>query len=240
MKNKIPAIVLFTVFIFISLGFINKCFPEETDINVIQTKYIKYGLMPLTESPGENEPDYRIWQDAFETVKKLDKAVSKDPDWQNDSKREALVKKRLLELGCNEKIRLFNLGHFGNRFYSVISGIKKDGETMWNCDRWFLYNPSDGKDIGPRKKHPSIMKMFVSGNKVKGEFKTEKDRVGVLEGILDNEDITYTLTFSGQRTVKKTGMLHIRTPLYIFGDWFDEPRAPKNARGEWEFRKINE
>lgn len=203
--------------------------------DVTQGQYQPYGLIPLTEAPAKGEQDSTLWENAYKSILKLDADLSKNPDWLDEKKREVLLKNKLEEYNCNYNVKQFNLGHYGNRFYSVLSGVRSTGATDWTCKFWYMKNPQDNKDIGPNKKRIGSMRFSMSGNRVTGEFSAPGGVTGRLDGTLSEAAIEYTMALTNGKS--RSGKLEVRNPGYIFGTWQDDPGRPNDARGEWEFFK---
>jgi hypothetical protein len=199
-------------------------------------KYLHCGLIPLTESPSSAEPDYRLWQDAYKALVAMDKDISGSPEWLEESKREAFAGSKIEQYHCNELIKQFNLGHYGNRFYSIFSGSHKDGFTLWNVRQWFLLNAANPRDIGPNRIHPGEMKLTMKGDRVLGEYHRENNQTFDFEGKLDNARIIFTMRMRGG-SILESGELQVRTPLYLFGTWCDNPCGASRSHGEWDLRK---
>jgi hypothetical protein len=211
---------------------------EVCTLDGLQGRYIKYGLIPITEQPLPSEDNYTLWVDAYKALVKMDVELTKSPRWLDEKNRPIVFEDRQKRYRCNELIKQFNLGQFGNRYYSIFSGTHKDGDTMWRCNRWFLANPTNNKDIGPRKKYEGSMKFSIRGSTLKGEYVTENNITGDFSGTLSDTKINFTVRFSAGGVEKeKSGVIEIRSPIYLFGTWNDEPASLSGARGEWEFFK---
>jgi hypothetical protein len=235
-KAAVAAMALVCISLFIMHGAFAKSGP---DINSIQEKYIPYGLIPLTECPDSSRPNYRLWQEACQAIKDMDKDISSDPAWQTMKNREIYMSHKLDDYKCNYMVKQFNLGEYGNRYYSIFSGPMRNGCTVWKSGAWFLYNPTNPKDIGPHKKYFGEMRFSVTGSTLHGEYRMQNGAAASFEGMLRDDTITYTLT-AGERGKAKEGSLTIRTPLYLFGTWIEQPGSPKEHRGEWDFARALE
>jgi hypothetical protein len=231
-----PVLIAVVLFLFFSITTMAN---GAENAEALVQKYVQYGLIPLTESPSSQERDFRLWQDAYKALVAMDRDVSGAQEWQLEQKREAFVEKKIEQYRCNELIKQFNLGHYGNRFYSIFSGTRSDGFTLWSAGQWFLLNPADARDIGPTRKHPGEMKLLMKGDRIIGEYHMEHDLTADFEGKLDNTRITFTMKMRGGVGTKK-GELQIRTPLYVFGTWCEDPCGTRYARGEWDLRKRAE
>ncbi|MDQ7825619.1 MAG: hypothetical protein RDV48_22660 [Candidatus Eremiobacteraeota bacterium] len=225
-------------FVIILCGLTLAAFAQESPVAVEQ-KYIRYGLLPLTEGPGEDEQDYRVWQNACDALLKMDGALASDARWAQEGGRERLIQDMLKQYQVNELVKLFNLGHYGNRYYSAFSGPRSDGATTWKAKAWFLNNPRDRKEVGPRYKYRGTILFSISGSTVKGELRDGDSTVGELTGTLSDKTIDYTLTFRSGENIKK-GSLTVVSPTYLSGTWTDERALPRDAHGEWEVIKIFE
>ncbi len=211
---------------------------EVSTLDGIQGRYLRYGLIPLTESPLSSEDNYTLWQDAYKSLVQMDIELTKSNEWLNEKRRPIIFENRQKKYRCNDLIKQFNLGQFGNRYYSIFSGTHRDGDTSWRCYRWFLSNPKNNKDIGPNRKYEGSMRFSIRGSTLKGEYVTENNVTGDFNGTLSDTKITFTVLFKGGGVEKeKSGTIEIRSPIYLFGTWNDEPASVAGARGEWEFFK---
>ncbi|MGV8122446.1 MAG: hypothetical protein AB2L14_22035 [Candidatus Xenobiia bacterium LiM19] len=209
---------------------------EISTLDGIQGRYLKYGLIPLTEQPLSSEDNYTLWVDAYKSIVKMDVELEKSREWLDEKKRPILFENRQKKYGCNDLIKKFNLGQFGNRYYSIFSGTHHDGTSSWRCYRWFTANPKNNKDIGPHRKYEGSMHFSIRGSTLKGEYVTENNITGDFNGTLSDTKITFTIRFAGGGAEnEKSGTIEIRSPIYLFGTWNDEPASLSGARGEWEF-----
>jgi len=227
--------MVFLVSLMAMCFFLAHVLSAQENFERIQAPYLQYGLIPMTEPPGENERDYTLWENAYKSLISLDKDLSTNPEWLDVKKREVLMKNKLEEYNCNYHVKQFNLGHYGNRFFSVLSGSQSRATTQWTCKIWYMYNPANKKDIGPTNKRIGVMNFSMEGNKVRGEYRAPGNLSGRMEGTLTENTITYIVGLSNGKTM--SGAMEIRTPGYIFGKWHDDPGSSKDASGEWEFFK---
>jgi hypothetical protein len=227
--------VVFCVSLMAMVLFMSYFLCAQENFERLQAPYLQYGLIPMTEPPGENERDYTLWENAYKSIISLDKDLSTNSRWLDVQKREVLMKNKLEEHNCNYHVKQFNLGHYGNRFYSVLSGSQSRGATQWTCKIWYMYNPANKKDIGPSNKRIGAMNFSMDGSKVLGEYRSPNNLTGRLEGTLSENTITYIIGLNNGKTM--SGTMEVRTPGYIFGKWHDDPGSPRDAYGEWEFFK---
>jgi len=229
-------IVLSMVFLISALCVFSAAAQELSTLDGIQGRYLKYGLIPLTEPPLSTEDNYTLWIDAYKSVLRMDIELEKSKEWLDEKKQPVIFEKSQKRYGCNDLIKKFNLGQFGNRYYSIFSGTHRDGTTSWRCCRWYLANPKNNRDIGPKRKYEGSMRFSIRGSTVRGEYVTENNVTGDFSGTLSDTKINFTICFKGAGSEKeKSGTIDIRSPIYLFGTWNDEPASLNGARGEWEF-----
>ncbi|GEM_PF-1354002 len=207
------------------------------DLDKVQGKYFRYNLIPLTEPPSEGAPNYTLWTEAFTAIQKMDTDIMKNPEWYSPQKKESLVKRKLGEYKCNELIMNFNLGQYGNRYFSIFTGPRSSGITEWGCRSWYVSNPRNPKEIWPKSSYPCKVILSITGSTLKGDYYFKNQVSGKFDGTLSDKEITYTLTLSNSQV--RRGTIQIISPTYISGKWCaDKCRVAKDANGEWELEKI--
>lgn len=207
------------------------------DTNTVQSRYFRYDLIPLTEPPPEGAPNYTLWTEAFAALQKMEREIMNSPDLYDTKKKESLVKGKIEDNKCNERIMKFNLGQYGNRYFSIFTGPESSGTTEWGCRTWYVSNPRNPREIWPRSSYPCRVIFSLSGSTLKGDYYVKNQKTGIFEGTLNDKEIVYTLRLNGSQIRK--GTLNIVSPTYISGKWCaDRCRVAKDANGEWELEKI--
>lgn len=230
MRIMLPCLFC-AVLVFLSHGAV----AAQGDFDSIQGRYFEHNLIPLTESPPEGAPNYTLWVKAHESIVKMDADITASPDWQSGKKKGALVKKKLEEYKCNENVKQYNLGQYGDRLYSVLTGTRSNGMTEWDCKSWYVKNPRNPRDIWPDKEHPCKVQFSTDGNLVKGDYFISDEAMGKFMGTLTDGVITYSVRFRDGRV--RNGKLTIISPTFISGGWCAQECTLEDADGGWELTK---